>query len=131
MKESVRVLRFTIVGTMNALIMAAIIGICTHLLGLNYLITNVIAYVLAQTNNFFWSKYWVFGSQKKSYTREVSFFLIAFGLAYLAQFVLLLILVEGCGMNSYLAQFLGLFVYGFVNFIINKSVTFRSSNHIQ
>ena len=131
MKESVRVLRFAIVGTMNALITAAVIGVCMHILDVNYLITNIAAYTLAQINNFFWSKYWVFGSAGKSYAREVSFFLIAFGFAYLAQFLLLLLLVEGCGMNKYLAQFLGLFVYGLVNFLMNRIVTFRSSNHTQ
>lgn len=131
MKESVRVLRFAIVGTMNALITAAVIGICMHILDLNYLITNIAAYTVAQINNFFWSKHWVFGSEEKRYMREVSFFLIAFGFAYLAQFLLLLLLVEACGMNKYLAQFLGLFIYGLVNFLMNRSVTFRSSNHIK
>ena len=34
-------------------------------------------------------------------------------------------LVEGLDCNEYLAQFLGLFIYGSVNFLMNKRVTFR------
>ena len=36
----------------------------------------------------------------------------------------LLLMVELCDMNEYLAQFLGLFVYGAVNFSMNKRLTF-------
>lgn len=52
-------------------------------------------------------------------------FLIAFGMAYGAQFLFLIALVELLGCNEYLAQFLGLFVYGAVNFLMNKKITFR------
>lgn len=50
-------------------------------------------------------------------------FPIAFGMAYCAQFLFLIGLVEGLNCNEYLAQFLGLFVYGGVNFLMNKKVT--------
>ena len=52
-------------------------------------------------------------------------FSIAFGMAYGAQFLFLIGLVEGLDCNEYLAQFLGLFIYGSVNFLMNKRVTFR------
>ena len=46
-------------------------------------------------------------------------------LAYSAQFLFLLMLVELLHCNEYLAQFLGLFIYGAVNFICNRRLTFR------
>lgn len=49
---------------------------------------------------------------------------IAFGMAYGAQFTFLIGLVEGLDCDEYLAQFLGLFVYGGVNFLMNKKFTF-------
>ena len=65
-------------------------------------------------------------SQQKSNTwRQVLLFSIAFGMAYCAQFLFLIGLVEGLNCNEYLAQFLGLFVYGGVNFLMNKKVTFK------
>lgn len=89
-------------------------------------VPNVTAYILAQTHNFIWCKYWVFPTEKKSNTwRQVLLFSIAFGMAYCAQFLFLIGLVEGLNCNEYLAQFLGLFVYGGVNFLMNKKVTFK------
>lgn len=126
MKETTRILRFAIIGTLNALITAATIGILMGLCGVHYLASNIAAYVLAQTHNFLWCKYWIFPSDKKSNTwRQVLLFLIAFGMAYLAQFLFLILLVELLGCNEYLAQFLGLFVYGAVNFLMNRRITFR------
>lgn len=125
MKETTRIIRFAVIGTLNALITAATIGIMMGVLGIHYLASNVTAYVLAQTHNFIWCKYWIFPTDKKSNTwRQVLLFLIAFGMAYLAQFLFIVILVEWLSCNEYLAQFLGLFVYGAVNFLMNKKVTF-------
>lgn len=124
MKESVRVIRFMMVGTLNALITALIIWLMMEKLDCNYILSNIVAYIGAQLNNFFWSKYWIFTSRNGRYRREIPLFLIAFGCAYAAQFFALLVMVEGLGLNEYLAQFLGLFVYGAVNFIMNKKITF-------
>ena len=126
MKETTRIIRFAVIGTLNALITAATIGIMMGVLGIHYLASNVTAYVLAQTHNFIWCKYWIFPTDKKSNTwRQVLLFLIAFGMAYVAQFLFLIVLVELWACNEYLAQFLGLFIYGTVNFLMNKRVTFR------
>lgn len=93
-------------------------------LGIDYRPANVTAYVVAQVNNFFWSKYWVFSSRSGRLRHEVPLFLLAFGCAYGAQFLGLLLMVEILGLNEYLAQFLGLFIYGAVNFLMNKRMTF-------
>ena len=126
MKETTRILRFAIIGTLNALITAATIGILMGMCGIHYLASNIAAYAIAQTHNFIWCKYWIFPTDKKSNTwRQVLLFLIAFGMAYLAQFLFLILLVELLGCNEYLTQFLGLFVYGTVNFLMNKRITFH------
>lgn len=123
-KESVRILRFVLVGTLNALITALVIWLMMDKLDCNYIASNITAYIIAQMNNFFWSKYWVFTSRIGKYRREIPLFLVAFGCAYGAQFLALLFMVECLDLNEYLAQFLGLFVYGSVNFLMNKKLTF-------
>ena len=124
MKESVRIFRFIIVGTLNALITALVIWVLMKGVGCNYLWSNIAGYVAALVNNFFWSKYWIFSSRSGKFEREVPLFLVAFGYAYGLQFLSLLLMVEIGDMNEYLAQFLGLFVYGAVNFTMNKRLTF-------
>ena len=105
--------------------MAVTVWVMMDELDINYMLSNVTAYILAQIHNFIWCKYWIFPTEKKSNTwRQVLLFSIAFGMAYGAQF-LFLIGVEGLDCNEYLAQFLGLFIYGSVNFLMNKRVTFR------
>jgi len=123
-KESTRILRFIIIGSLNALITYLVIWIMMDIMGCNYLWSNIAGYIAALINNFFWSKYWIFTSRDGKYWREVPLFLLAFGFAYGTQFLALLLMVEIFEMNKYLAQFLGLFVYGAVNFIMNRKVTF-------
>ena len=128
MKESVRIFRFIVIGTMNALIMALVVWLMMREMSFegDYMVANVTAYVIAQIHNFIWCKYWIFPTEKKSNTwRQVLLFSIAFGMAYCAQFLFLIGLVEGLNCDEYLAQFLGLFVYGGVNFLMNRKVTFK------
>ena len=129
MRESVRIMRFAIVGTLNALITALIVGLLMHIEGEHYMIAYVESYVVAKIHRFIWCKYWIFpfeaDRKKNTIWHEILFFSCAFAVAYGAQFLFLLFLVEICGCNEYLAQFLGLFVYGGINFMSNKWITFR------
>ena len=124
MKESVRIFRFIIVGTLNALITALVIWVLFLGVGCYLVLWLFGGFVCGLVNNFFWSKYWIFSSRSGKFEREVPLFLVAFGCAYGLQFLSLLLMVEIGDMNEYLAQFLGLFVYGAVNFTMNKRLTF-------
>lgn len=127
MKESVRIFRFAVIGTLNALITAFVIWLMMDELSYDYIPANITAYIVAQIHNFIWSKYWIFPieDKKNNIWKQILFFCSAFGLAYSAQFLFLVTLVECGDGNEYLAQFLGLFIYGTVNFIVNKKLTFR------
>ena len=127
MKESVRIFRFAVIGTPNALITAFVIWLMMNELSYDYIPANITAYIVAQIHNFIWCKYWVFPTEdkKNNLWQQVLFFAMAFGIAYSAQFIFLIILVEAGDVNEYLAQFLGLFIYGTVNFITNRKLTFR------
>ena len=127
MKESVRIFRFALIGTLNALITAFVIWLMMDEMSYDYIPANITAYVVAQIHNFIWSKYWIFPTENKKHNiwQQMLFFSIAFGIAYSAQFLFLILLVEAWNVNEYLAQFFGLFIYGSVNFITNKKLTFR------
>lgn len=129
MKESVRIFRFIVIGTMNALIMALVVWLMMREMSFegDYMVANVTAYIIAQIHNFIWCKYWIFPVEKRKNNvwKQILFFCSAFGIAYTAQFLFLILLVEGLDVNEYLAQFLGLFIYGAANFIANKKITFQ------
>lgn len=125
MKNSVSIFRFIIIGSLNALITATVVWVLMSVSRCNYLWSNVAGYTAALINNFFWSKHWVFRSENNQlFWRQVLLFFIAFVIAYGIQFLVLLLLVEKAGTNKYLAQFLGLFIYGAINFGMNKKITF-------
>ena len=127
MKESVRIFRFAVIGTLNALITAFVIWLMMNELSYDYIPANITAYIVESTQKFTWCKCWDFPTEEKKNTLwpQVLFFAMAFGIAYSAQFIFLILLVEAGDVNEYLAQFLGLFIYGTVNFITNRKLTFR------
>ena len=130
MKNSVRVLRFCIVGSLNALITAFVIWLMMHKLKVDYIPSNILAYVLAQTNNFIWCKYWVFESEngeKFNIWEQMLFFGIVFGIAYVIQFSCLLLMVEALHCNKYVATFIGFCIYGVIQFLLNKKLTFKGN----
>lgn len=124
MKESVRIFRFAVIGTLNALITAFVIWLMMDELSYDYIPANITAYIVAQIHNFIWSKYWIFPieNKKNNIWKQMLFFCSAFGLAYSAQFLFLVTLVECGDVNEYLAQFLGLFIYGTVTSSLIRSL---------
>ncbi|MDE6173521.1 MAG: GtrA family protein, partial [Bacteroides sp.] len=65
MRESRRILRFAIIGTLNALITAVVIWMMMDVLNVDYMFSNITAYVIAQTHNFIWCKHWIFPLDKE------------------------------------------------------------------
>ena len=71
MRESRRIFRFAVIGTLNALIIAAVIWLMMDELDIDYMLSNITAYVIAQTHNFIWCKHWIFpldDKEKGNYT---------------------------------------------------------------
>lgn len=126
MKESEHILRFAIIGFLNFLLTALVVWVMMHLLRQHYRISNIVAYLVAQTNNFLWCRAWVFpGHKHRSMSRQIILFVLVFFVAYLTQLLFVVFLVEVIGCNAYWAQFLGLVVYGAVTFLLNQKVTFK------
>lgn len=129
MKESVRLTRFVMVGTLNYLITMAVVWAMMSVLCFDgdYLVANITAYLIAQTHNFIWCKYWIFpasGKEEKLW-RQVMLFCTAFAVAYTVQFLCLLCMVEVMQMNEYVAQLVGIVIYGAINFLVNRRITFK------
>ncbi len=101
-----------------------------HKLKISYIPSNIVAYVLAQTNNFIWCRYWVFESEEKNkfnLWEQILLFAIVFGIAYAVQFGCLLLMVEVFHWNKYVSTFIGFCIYGVIQFMINKKITFRDT----
>lgn len=125
-KEIIKIIKFGIVGCINTLVTAIVIFVMMKIFSCDYKISNVWGYIIGVINSFVWNKLWVFQSRKTNVWKEMFLFGIAFLVAYGAQFSFLLVCVEHWDMNEYLATFLGLFIYGGINFVMNRVLTFTS-----
>lgn len=119
------IIRFAIVGTANFLIIMAVSWLLMHLFSINFYVANIVAYVLALVNNFYWNRIWVFRSTGERMGRQALMFLAAYGIAYLVQLGVIAMLVQWLGVNKDLANFIGLFPFGAINFLLNKFFAFR------
>lgn len=119
------IIRFAIVGTANFLIIMAFSWLLMNLFGINFYVANIVAYVLALVNNFYWNSIWVFRSTGERMGRQALMFLAAYGIAYLVQLGVIAVLVQWLGVNKDLANFIGLFPFGATNFLLNKFFAFR------
>ena len=119
------IIRFAIVGTANFLIIMAVSWLLMHLFSINFYVANIVAYVLALVNNFYWNRIWVFRSTEGRMGRQALMFLAAYGIAYLVQLGVVPVLVHWVGVNNDHANILGLFPIGATNFLLNKFFAFR------
>ena len=127
-EEFLRVIRFGVVGFSNFVIISLTVWIMMHLCQADMLPANITAYAIALVNNFVWNKLWVFRARGGNLLREIALNLIAYGTAYLLQLGCSFALADLLGMNEYVAQFIGLFVFGATNFIMNKLLTFKTQS---
>lgn len=48
-----------------------------------------------------------------------------FGIAYGIQLLFVILMIEAIGIKEFTAQFIGIIIYGAVNFMVNNRITFR------
>lgn len=121
-----RVMRFIVVGFSNFLIISITVWVMMKVLDFSLVPANVTAYSIALVNNFIWNKVWVFKAKGGNLAKEIVLNLAAYGTAYLLQLAFSFSMTEWVGMNEFVAQFLGLFIFGATNFILNKKLTFKA-----
>lgn len=122
-----RLFRFCVIGFSNFLIITVTVFVMMSGFSIDSRVTNVCAYTLANISSFYWNKRWVFKSKGGNVWQEIFWFLVAYLCAVGLQFAFFTMLISWLDVNEYLAQFLGMFVFGTVNFLMNKFVTFKTT----
>ena len=121
-----QLIRFSVVGASGYAVNLAAFAICVHLLGIDYKVASPIAYFIGTINNFFWNRHWTFNHKKESHpaSQAYKFFivsLVSFGVNY----VVLVALVSGTGMEKVLAQAIANVCGIPINFLGQKLWSFR------
>ncbi|MEY8349123.1 GtrA family protein [Bacillus cereus] len=118
-------LKFGLVGIFNTLI-TIISYIILVKFGVNYLIANIISYLIGVANSYYWNKNWVFQSNGRNLSVFLKFLIV--NLIVLAFNTLsLFILVDKLLYNEFIAQIFAIGIGMIMNFFLNKIWTFNQS----
>ena len=117
--------RFLIVGLSNTLIGLLVIYLAKWAFHASDVLANAIGYAVGIVVSFNLNSRWTFayrGEQRSAFFR----FLLVAVVAYGANLLTVLIAIHQAGLNSYLAQALGIPVYTVVSYFASKYFVFRT-----
>jgi putative flippase GtrA len=118
--------RFAVVGASGYVVNLAMFALCVHVLGIDYRISAVIAYIVSVLNNFWLNRHWTFGAKHEHPVfQAVRFFavsLLTFGFTY----VVLITLVGDVGMPKVVAQAIAIVAGTPLSFIGQKLWSFKA-----
>lgn len=119
-------IKFSVIGFLNTIINLAVLYMLTEFVGIYYLFSAVIAFIVAVTNSFIFNKIWTFNENinYKTKSRYIKFFIISIS-ALLVNLSLLYILVEFFEIWYIQAQIIGIITNLLINFLGNKIWTFN------
>lgn len=127
-KTAGQFMRFICVGFINTAVTYAVFTVLVEFLDTEYTWANLWGYIAGVINSFIWNKTWVFRKKNSGIFREAALFILIFAICYGIQYVCLRLLAEGAGLNEYIAQLAAMCVYTVLNFILNRTFTFRTAH---
>ncbi len=123
-----QLIQFSIVGLSNTFISYSIY-FCLTFIGVQYIIANVIAFVVGVLNSFFWSSRYVFkkgdGEYRNPFYTLIQTFLAYAGTGLILSNILLFIFVEKLNISKYIAPLLVLAITVPTNYLINKKWAYK------
>jgi putative flippase GtrA len=125
-KNWLQLVRFAAVGATGYVVNLGVFAACVHVLGIDYHLAAVIAFVVSVVNNFWWNRHWTFDARHDHAGRQGARFfavsLVAFGFQYLV----LVLLVSDAGMTKVLAQAIAIAAATPLSFIGQKLWSFKA-----
>jgi dolichol-phosphate mannosyltransferase len=120
--------RFSIVGASGYAVNLLLYALCVKGLGIEYLVAESAAWIVAAANNFVWNRHWTFNARDgQVHVQAIRFFLVSL-VALGVNLVVLRILVESGGLDKLAAEVIALAASTPVNFLGNKLWSFRTAN---
>ena len=99
-----QLVRFADVGASGYVVNLAVYSAVVHLLGIDYRVAAVTAFLVSVANNFLWNRHWTFDAREGHAGFQAARFLAVSVAAFLFSFLVLLLLVEAAGLPKVPAQ---------------------------
>ena len=118
--------QFYIVGASGVLVNLGILYILTDIGGFWYVASQIIAISISITTNFFFNRYWTFGSHVEDKKNSVMYikFLIISAIGMAIQLGITVTLVESSAFYQMYGAGIAIAVASCINYVLNRRVTF-------
>ena len=116
--------KFGIIGVSNTL-MALIVYYVFVLIGVHYLLSNTIAFVVSVLNAYYWNRKYVFKDNQSSKMAQLVRIYISYGFTFTLSTVLLFLMVDIIGISQLFAPIINLCITVPLNFLLNKFWVFK------
>jgi putative flippase GtrA len=120
-----QLIRFSIVGASGFAVNLVLYDLFVKHIGIEYLIAEAAAWIIAAANNFFWNRHWTFKAREGLVHVQAIRFLVVSLVALGFNLLVLRLLVETAGLDKVLAEALALALATPLNFLGNKLWSFR------
>ena len=118
--------RFVVVGASGYLINLATYAVFLKVVGIDYRLSALIAFVVSVSNSFFWNRRWTFRAHTERPHTQIPRFLAIYGVALTINLGVLELLVAGFGVPKLEAQAIAAMCAMPFSFLGNKLWTFRT-----
>ncbi|MGO9448176.1 MAG: GtrA family protein [Solirubrobacteraceae bacterium] len=119
-----QLVRFSIVGASGYAVNLILYALLVKALGVEYLVAETVAWVVAAGNNFVWNRHWTFKAGGGQVHGQAMRFFIVTLVALGCNLLVLRVLVESAGMDKVFAEVLALAASTPLNFLGNKLWSF-------
>jgi putative flippase GtrA len=121
----IQLVRFAAVGASGYVVNLAVFAACVHLIGIDYRLASVAAFIVSVANNFWLNRHWTFDAREQHPAHQGARFfavsLVVFGFTYA-----ILVALVGAGMVKVLAQAIAIVTGTPLSFIGQKLWSFRA-----
>lgn len=118
------VINYLIFGVLTTLVSVVSYRFFT-LIGINYLISNLLSWIISVTFAYFTNRKYVFESKSNNYLKELILFFSSRITSLLIEMALMFILVDLIKIDDFIAKILCQVVVIVINYILSKLVVFK------
>lgn len=117
-------IKFGIIGVSNTCISLAIYYILVWF-NCNYIIANIIGFLVSTLNAYYWNNKYVFKNTTKNKFKVIIKVYISYGVTFIMSTCLLYVFVDVLKISKYIAPLINLCITVPLNFIVNKLWAFK------
>lgn len=127
-KDISKFIKFAIVGVINTLL-NWIIFFLLNSLGIYYIVSNVMAYIIATINSYLWNSKWVFGYKKGIKDSASIKFIVLNIIGLILNTIILFILVDVFSIGKFIALVITTAIVMVINYVVNKVWVFKNKEN--